>query len=55
MKRVTLVLAADLHESLRQEAFRKRVSMGHLIRTRLDRGLRERVARRRRQAARRKR
>ena len=38
MKRTTVVLSDDLHEELRQEAFRKRLSMAALIRSRLERG-----------------
>ena len=37
MKRTTVVLPDELHERLRREAFRSRVSMGELIRSRLDR------------------
>ena len=35
MKRTTIFLPEQLHERLRQEAFRKRVSMAQLIRSRL--------------------
>jgi len=37
MRRTTIVLPDELHEELRQEAFRKRVSMAQLIRARLER------------------
>ena len=37
MKRTTIVLPDGLHEQLRREAFRNRVSMGELIRSRLER------------------
>ncbi len=37
MTRTTIVLPDDLYEQLRQEAFRKRVSMSRLIRSRLER------------------
>ena len=36
MKRTTVILPDDLHETLRQEAFKKRMSMGELIRSRLE-------------------
>jgi hypothetical protein len=36
MKRTTLFLPDELHEQLRQEAFRSRVSMAQIIRMRLD-------------------
>jgi hypothetical protein len=36
MKRTTIFLPEDLHESLRREAFRSRLSMAELIRSRLD-------------------
>ena len=36
MKRTTIVLPDELHEQLRREAFRKRVSMARLIRTKLQ-------------------
>jgi len=45
MKRTTIPLPEDLHERLRQEAFRNRVSMAELIRSRLQGG---RAGRRRR-------
>jgi hypothetical protein len=45
MKRTTIFLPEDLHERLRQEAFRARVSMAELIRSRLQGG---RAGRRRR-------
>ena len=45
MKRTTIFLPEDLHERLRQEAFRARVSMAELIRSRLQGG---RTGRRRR-------
>ena len=35
MKRTTLFLPDELHEQLRQEAFRSRVSMAQIIRMRL--------------------
>ena len=38
MKRTTIFLPEDLHERLRREAFRNRVSMAELIRTRLQGG-----------------
>jgi len=38
MKRTTIFLPDSLHESLRQEAFRTRVSMAELIRLRLELG-----------------
>ncbi|MGA2130681.1 MAG: hypothetical protein ABSH50_00070 [Bryobacteraceae bacterium] len=38
MKRTTIFLPDGLHESLRQEAFRTRVSMAELIRLRLEMG-----------------
>jgi len=37
MKRTTLFLPEELHERLRQEAFRSRISMAELIRSRLER------------------
>lgn len=37
MMRTTIFLPDDLHEQLRQEAFRSRVSMAELIRLRLQR------------------
>jgi hypothetical protein len=37
MKRTTLFLPEKLHERLRQEAFRSRVSVAELIRSRLER------------------
>ncbi|HYL76822.1 MAG TPA: hypothetical protein VEU96_21580 [Bryobacteraceae bacterium] len=36
MKRTTVFLPDDLHERLSQEAFRSRISMASLIRTRLE-------------------
>ncbi len=36
MRRTTVFLPEELHESLRREAFRSRVSMASLIRSRLD-------------------
>jgi len=36
VKRTTLFLPEALHEQLRQEAFRSRVSMAELIRSRLE-------------------
>ena len=36
MKRTTIFLPDGLHERLRREAFRKRVSMAQLIRLRLE-------------------
>ena len=36
MKRTTLFLPDELHEQLRQEAFRSRVSMAQVIRMRLE-------------------
>jgi len=44
-KRTTIVLSDELHEELREEAFRSRLSMAQLIRTKLER--RPRLARRR--------
>ena len=38
MKRTTVFLPEGLHESLRQDAFRTRVSMAELIRMRLELG-----------------
>jgi hypothetical protein len=38
MKRTTVFLPDALHENLRQEAFRTRVSMAEIIRLRLERG-----------------
>lgn len=38
MKRTTIFLPEDLHEELREEAFRSRVSMAQLIRARLEQG-----------------
>ncbi len=40
MKRTTIFLPEPLHESLRQEAFRTRVSMAEIIRLRLELGAR---------------
>ena len=40
MRRTTVFLPEGLHENLRQEAFRTRVSMAELIRTRLELGTR---------------
>jgi len=40
MKRPTIFLPGPLHESLRQEAFRARVSMAEIIRMRLESGTR---------------
>jgi hypothetical protein len=37
MKRITIFLPDELHERLRQEAFRFRLSMAELIRLRLER------------------
>ena len=45
MRRTTIFLSEDLHERLRQEAFRARVSMAELIRSRLERGQRGRKRR----------
>jgi hypothetical protein len=36
MRRTTIFLPEELHERLRREAFRDRVSMASLIRSRLD-------------------
>lgn len=36
MRRTTVFLPDELHEQLRQEAFRKRISMASLIRKRLE-------------------
>ena len=36
MRRTTVFLPDELHEQLRQEAFRSRVSMAQLIRSRLE-------------------
>jgi hypothetical protein len=36
MKRTTVFLPEPLHENLRQEAFRTRVSMAEIIRSRLE-------------------
>ena len=38
MKRTTIFLADDVHERLRQDAFRTRVSMAELIRMRIEIG-----------------
>jgi hypothetical protein len=40
MKRTTIFLPDELHEQLRREAFRARISMAELIRTRLTRSKR---------------
>jgi hypothetical protein len=40
MKRTTVFLPDALHENLRQEAFRTRVSMAEIIRMRLELGAR---------------
>ena len=40
MRRTTVFLPDPLHESLRQEAFRTRVSMAEIIRLRLELGTR---------------
>jgi hypothetical protein len=45
MKRASLFLPEKLHERLRQEAFRARVSMAELIRSRLERSIRRRKLR----------
>jgi hypothetical protein len=45
MKRTTIFLPDELHEDLRQEAFRERISMAELIRRRLARNLRPRARR----------
>lgn len=47
MRRTTIFLPDDLHEDLRREAFRKRVSMAELIRSRLRGGRRRRTRPRR--------
>lgn len=36
MKRTTIYLPEELHERLREEAFRERVSMAQLIRSKLE-------------------
>ena len=36
MKRTTIFLPEELHENLRQEAFRARISMAELIRSKLQ-------------------
>ncbi len=36
MKRTSIVLPDELHERLRREAFHKKVSMGRLIRSKLQ-------------------
>jgi hypothetical protein len=41
MKRTTVFLPESLHETLRQEAFRTRVSMAEIIRLRLELGARQ--------------
>jgi hypothetical protein len=38
MKRTTIFLPDDLHERLREEAFRSRISVAELIRSRLSNG-----------------
>lgn len=38
MRRTTIFLPEELHERLRAEAFKARVSMAELIRARLERG-----------------
>ena len=43
MRRTTIFLPEELHERLRAEAFKARVSMAELIRTRLERGSRRRT------------
>ncbi len=48
MKRTTIYLSDRQHEQLRQEAFRARVSMAELIRSRLEPTPSERGRRRRR-------
>jgi len=45
MRRTTIVLPDELHEELRRVAFRRRISLAALIRSRLER---RRVGRRRR-------
>jgi hypothetical protein len=45
MKRTTVFLPDDLHERLREEAFRRRISMAELIRSRLERTNRRRKRR----------
>ena len=46
MRRTTIFLPDDLHEELREEAFRRRISMAELVRSRLDRGRAKRRKRR---------
>jgi predicted HicB family RNase H-like nuclease len=46
MKRTTIFLSDELHDQLREEAFRTRVSMAELIRSRLERRYRQRRGRR---------
>ena len=46
MKRTTIFLPDDLHERLRQDAFRDRISMAELIRKRLQGGEQGRASRR---------
>jgi len=46
MKRTTVFLPEPLHESLREESFRLRVSMAEIIRMRLELGARPAKARR---------
>jgi hypothetical protein len=36
MRRTTIFLADDVHEHLRQEAFRKRISLAELIRKKVE-------------------
>jgi hypothetical protein len=45
MRRTTIFLPEELHERLRREAFRSRVSMASLIRSRLDVGASKKKAR----------
>jgi hypothetical protein len=51
MRRTTIFLPDELHEQLRQDAFRNKVSMAELIRSRLRRGAKTAPRRRRSSSA----